>query len=693
MTGDLRGVMPVADRRRRHVRACATGLLAAGTIAGLALPAGAGAQALIPLGEHQRVSFAGPAGDPFVAQDPAVAYAPGADRFLVAWTETDPSDTAETVVLGRVLDGTGAPASATFTVRDIDDAEERDVERPAVAFNPDDGRFYVAYDGEEQENNVRDVFVQTVGTDGSLIGGPVNVTPTAGPSFDRATAPSIACAAGLDRCLIAFEHTEDVAPKGGVLPDPHAAARMFVPSTGALTGAGLTLLTSFVQAERESEQLSIAATGGPSAPFVVAYRQSEAAADVDLYTRDVSGDGTVAGPAVKRTEHGAVGAPAIAADGAGALLVTWTESVGGGTDVRAQRLDATAAGKPGLAPAFAVASAELAADEPAVAFEPSLARWLVTWTGRTTSVPGTVDTKQERLSRTLDAAAAPVGPTTVVGGYGAQSSAVAGALLDAGLAARTGGGAFVSLTAGDDTNVPGIVTGEREVFARRVGVATAPAPPEAPPAPPPAAPAAPAVPRSPFDDPAATGADLVLACADRPIVLLDVLPASRGRVRVTGVARASFVGKRLTVRRGTKVAGTVTVKADRTFRGLVAGPRTARERASVRFTATAGATRSRALKLTRRMTISTLRRAAGRVTFSGRVLPPLGRPRQAVVIERQTSCTRFARVARVRPGADGRFTARFTAPAGAAVLRARTSVPATARSRKLQPTFTLPQPL
>lgn len=690
MTGDLRGVMPVADRRRRHVRARAAGVLAAGTIAGLALPAGAGAQALIPLGEHQRVSVAGPAGDlGFAARDPAVAYAPGADRFLVAWTETDPADADETVVLGRLLDGTGAPVAGSFVIANPDDAgTDRDAERPAVAYDAGTDRFWVAYDADPVANNVREVLVQDVSTAGALGGPPVPLTGS--PSVtDDGTRPSIACAAGLDRCLVAFEH-QDAADAPITT---FASVRAFVPSTRTVLGSRAT--AGLGTLGLDSTAPAVAATGqAGSSAFVVAFRQEEGAADEELYTRDVGADGTPGGSPAPRTSTGNTVTPAIAADGAGALLVTWTEGVGGGTDVRAQRLDATGAGTPGLAPAFAVASAELAADEPTVAFEPSLARWLVTWTGRTTSVPGTAADKQERLSRTLDAAAAPVGPTTVVGGYGAQGNALTNALLDAGLAARTGGGAFVSLTAGDDTNVPGIVTAEREVFARRVGVPDAPPAPEIPaPAPPPAAPAVPAVPRSPFDDPAATGADLVLACADRPIVLLDVLPASRGRVRVSGVARASFAGKRLTIRRGATVAGTVAVKADRTFRGLVAGPRSARERASVRFTATSGTTRSRALKLTRRMTISTLRRAAGRVTFSGRVIPPLGRPRQAVVIERQTSCTAFVRVASARPGADGRFTARFAAPAGAAVLRARTSVPATARSRKLQPTFTLPQPL
>ncbi len=164
---------------------------------------------------------------------------------------------------------------------------------------------------------------------------------------------------------------------------------------------------------------------------------------------------------------------------------------------------------------------------------------------------------------------------------------------------------------------------------------------------------------------------------------------------ITGAARSQLIGKRLTILRGKTVAGRATVRSDGTFRALVTGPRTNRERATVRYTALSGGIRSRSLKLSRRMTIASLRRSSGRLVFSGQVARPLAAPRGPVVIERQTSCTTFSRVATVKPRADGRFTARFAVPAdtSAAVYRARTSVPNSSRSRKLFPTFTLPRPV
>lgn len=672
-----------------------------------------------PLASNVRVSQAGPDGSTsFRAERPAAAYAPAADRFLVVWQEEDDND--ETELFGRLLDGAGEPVAAPFQITSTVGGDPDATVEPAdadVAFHPGSGRFYVTYSAARVSGGRRRILVRSVDLAG-VPSAPTDLTSTA-PDFDRGTRPAIACAASGDRCVVVYEHTVDTPPVGGVLDDPLAAARAFVPST--LTALGThTILAGTSAFNRAATVPSITATGrSAGAAFVVSWRHEEGPGDEEVYTRDISLDGTPVGPQVARTTSGNAGGTAIAHGGPGGpdeLLLTWSEAVGSETVIMGRRLDPGAPGQPELG-GFLTVSTGTADTAPSVAFEPGLQRWVVSYTDTKASRPGLSPSKQELFARTLDTSGAPVGAESLIGGLGAPDDDASGVDIGAALVAKPGGGFFLSVVAGSDPRVPGLAQNEREVFARRVGAALAP-PPSSDPVPPgpvspapsgaapgPAASAAPVVPSpapvvppaptSVFDDPTATPADLTLACSGRAISLIDVLPAAGGRVLVTGAARSDLVGRRLTIRRGKTTVGSATVGRDGTFRAVVKGPRSARERVTVRYTALAGRQASRSLKLSRRMTISSLRRSSGRLVFAGRVAPPLGKPRGSVIVERQTSCTTFARVAAVKPRADGRFTARFAVPAGAAaaVYRARTSVPTSSRSRKLFPTFTLPRPV
>lgn len=199
---------------------------------------------------------------------------------------------------------------------------------------------------------------------------------------------------------------------------------------------------------------------------------------------------------------------------------------------------------------------------------------------------------------------------------------------------------------------------------------------------------------NPFVDATATAAELALACTSAPFVLTEVVPASRGRVQVRGAARASFAGRRLTIKSGRTTVGRATVAKDGTFRATVRGP-SARGRKTARYRAILGSRTSKNLKLERRMTVTGLSRRGSTVTFSGRVRPPLARPVAAVVVERQTGCRSYERVRTVRPSSSGRFRVTLRVPAGvaAAAYRARTRVRSSARSKKSSATYTLPQPI
>jgi len=197
-----------------------------------------------------------------------------------------------------------------------------------------------------------------------------------------------------------------------------------------------------------------------------------------------------------------------------------------------------------------------------------------------------------------------------------------------------------------------------------------------------------------------TPAELELACTKRRLVLVDVLERS-GRVRLLGVADRTLAGRTADVRlvpldardRG-RVVARAKVGADGWFRASAPlPPKRVRATNDARYMAVAGAERSLRLKLSRRMALTRVSSGAGRVTISGRISAPLGRPAREIVVKRRLSCRRMEVAARVRPSRTGAFRVTLPAPTGvlAAVYRLETSVPKTTRNLKVFPTYTLPR--
>jgi Ca2+-binding RTX toxin-like protein len=219
--------------------------------------------------------------------------------------------------------------------------------------------------------------------------------------------------------------------------------------------------------------------------------------------------------------------------------------------------------------------------------------------------------------------------------------------------------------------------------------APTPAPTASPVAPP--TPIPPARPATPFVDPAAGVADLALACTSDRIVLIDVVPAQK-KVRVTGAATPELRGAPLIVKLGSKRVGKATVGADRLFAASVPAPKGSTA-ATARYSVQAGARKSKALKLTRRLIVSSTSATATSVTIKGRVVKPLAAKQLPVVFKRQTSCTGYETVGSAKVARSGAFTAKLPRPvaAQAAVYRGETKVPAKKGAKKVTPTFTLPR--
>lgn len=186
-----------------------------------------------------------------------------------------------------------------------------------------------------------------------------------------------------------------------------------------------------------------------------------------------------------------------------------------------------------------------------------------------------------------------------------------------------------------------------------------------------------------------------LQCTTRKLNLIDVLQRN-GYARLYGAADRTFIGKRVRIVsswNGRTVA-TPTVRPDGTF--LAKGalpPRTLRKTNRARYQAQIGTERSLRLKLFRRMIVTQLSSANGKVTIKGQVVLPLGTPVQTITIKRRVSCTKNVVVQSLRPDSHGRFAVTIDGPPNqqAAVYRLATKVRKNASNRKLFPTFTLPR--
>ena len=198
---------------------------------------------------------------------------------------------------------------------------------------------------------------------------------------------------------------------------------------------------------------------------------------------------------------------------------------------------------------------------------------------------------------------------------------------------------------------------------------------------------------------AADVAQSLLACEGGKLALIEAR-LSGSRVRLSGVALKALAGRTIQIRLSAKGTATRTVArpkvaADGTFATSVKAParRLRATTARAKYYAVVESTRSQALRLTRRTTVSTVTQRGGRVTVSGRISSPTPRAGTPVVIGRRVSCTTYRTVARGKTDRRGRFSVSFAAPAdrAAGLYRAQTRAPSKAGAPARNKTFTLPR--
>jgi hypothetical protein len=184
-----------------------------------------------------------------------------------------------------------------------------------------------------------------------------------------------------------------------------------------------------------------------------------------------------------------------------------------------------------------------------------------------------------------------------------------------------------------------------------------------------------------------------LSCSSRRLALLDVV--DRGHyVALYGAADRRLAGKRIAIR--SRADGRVVARPRVTKAGLFSAraplpPARYRYTNTARYVAVYGSERSLNLKLHRRMVFASVRSRHGRVVLSGLVTKPRTSPPTQIVVRQRLTCRRQRIVARLTPGADGRFRATLKVPENGdvGVYRATTVVAYPGGGQDFR-TYTLP---
>lgn len=141
-------------------------------------------------GEGIRISHAGPDGNPLHdATHDGSAYNPTLDQYLIVWDADDtfpgPGATfnGKREVFGRILGGDGTAVSSETLLATLGPAQDEtwDAQNPEAAFNSVTGEYFVAFVGTVASNGVAaktEIFGQRVCAAGQSVGGPVRLSQT-----------------------------------------------------------------------------------------------------------------------------------------------------------------------------------------------------------------------------------------------------------------------------------------------------------------------------------------------------------------------------------------------------------------------------------------------------------------------------------------------------------------------------------
>jgi hypothetical protein len=432
-------------------------------------------QPIEPVGPQLRLSQQGADGD-FTddAIAPDIAYNPKHDEFLEVFQDRT---TATSNVFARRLAGNGTPIGAAFKVGD----GGRD---PAIAYDPERDRYIVGFTRPTNSSGI-EVFLQFL----SATGAPLKRDGSAGTdAFDASSVgisgdPERGVLGSPDIAYVPDANGDDAPGDRWVLTysgdDANVSQfRTMVSSFRAANGAFLgeepissdSTINAFDPVLADipgTDEVAVAWFGAlaPNAFEIFASRVPPSLEPADPQRRI-----SAAADALHNSSS-----PAIAADAEhGQLVVAFSRSQGAeGNEIYVQRLNfqldqigaddeqLTVSGPAGSGSAFS-------AGLPAIAYMPSLDRYLVTWVGNDNDRAGLANNEREVSGTVIDANGVEGTPQDFVISHMGEDGKLLASPFEARAAANTKSGRWLPIWTSDDARAP-LADDESELWGRLVG--------------------------------------------------------------------------------------------------------------------------------------------------------------------------------------------------------------------------------
>lgn len=461
-----------------------------------------------PLGVQVQVSSQGaPGAAAFDAQDADLAYNPTADQYLAAW-EGDTSTAGEKEVFGRLLDGGGSPLGGIFRISSMgaDGDTATAALDPAVAYNPNSNEYLVVWDGDDVSGE-NEIHGQRISASGAEVGTDDFRISDMGP--DGSTAylaeePDVAHDPAANQYLVAWAGDDDT---GALVDGEFEIYVQRLDASGAETGPNdrrISDVGGLGDAARDAFAPAIAHNPLDGQNLAV-WAADETDGEIEIHGQRLgAGGGPVGVNDFRISSMGPDGStvhvgedPAVAhLAPADEYLVVWEgDDVDDEDEIYGQRLSGAAAAAVGVDD-FRISDmgpdgdAGFDAQNPEVAANPRAAEYMVAWEGTDDSLPAG---KDEIFGQRLTSSGAETGTNDF------RISITETAASGAPAAARPDPTVYNSqrneyLTGWEaDADAAPQVDGEYEIYVRRssAGTVTAPPPPICATAPAPPTPQAP----------------------------------------------------------------------------------------------------------------------------------------------------------------------------------------------------------
>ena len=273
--------------------------------------------------------------------NPAVAYSPAANQYLVVWSDLRNSATRGSDIYGRLVGPDGKPVGGDFR---ISGAKATSAEyRPAVAYDATANQYLVVWtDWRDSATRGTDIYGRRIGADGKPIGGDFRISTFRAQGHEYE--PAVAYDATANQYLVVWRDTRNAVTRG------HDIYGLRVGTDGKRIGKDFRISGVNATAYENDPAVAFNPTVGQ---FLVVWQdgRNEATRGADTYGRRIGADGKPIGGDFRISGGNATGhefGAAVAYNAAtNQYLVVWSDTRNQATrgwDIYGRRVGAN--GKP-----------------------------------------------------------------------------------------------------------------------------------------------------------------------------------------------------------------------------------------------------------------------------------------------------------------------------------------------------------